>query len=119
MLGLAVYARALSVSCAMRLLQKAFSVDPGRPRRHVLALEVAGTVVKHGHRVPWNRQGNQIGNPIVHDAAINTTWFNYGFGIHDEVMVTLCRGMALENASMVVGNHTDVLGTPVVRFGLG
>ena len=35
-LGHVVYTRALSVSCAMRLLQKAFSVDPGRSRQHVL-----------------------------------------------------------------------------------
>ena len=118
-LGHVVYTRALSMSCAMRLLQKAFSVDPGRPRRHVLALEVAGSVVKHGHRVPQNRQGNQKGNPVVHDAVINTTWSNYGFGAHDEVMVILRRGMALENASMVVDNHTGVLGILVVRFGLG
>jgi hypothetical protein len=76
-------------------------------------------VVKHGHKVPWNHQGNQKGNPAVHDAAINIMWSNYGFGAHDEVMVTLCRGMALENASMVVGNHTGVLGAPVVQFGLG
>ena len=93
-LGHAVYVRALSMSCAMRLLQKAFSVGPGRSRRHVLVTRGSRTVVKHGHRVPRNRQGNQKGNPAVHDAAINTTWSNYGFGAHDEVMVTLRRGMA-------------------------
>ena len=31
--------------------------------------------------------------PTVHDAAINATWSNYGFGAHDEVMVTLRRSM--------------------------
>ena len=32
--------------------------------------------------------------PAVHDAAINATWSNYGFEAHDEVIVTLHRGMA-------------------------
>ena len=32
--------------------------------------------------------------PAVHDAAINATWSNYGFGAHDEVIVTLRRSMA-------------------------
>ena len=32
--------------------------------------------------------------PAVHDAAFSATWPNYGFGAHDEVMVTLHRGMA-------------------------
>ena len=40
-------------------------------------------------------------------------------GLTPSVVVHGGRDMALENASMVVSNHTGVLGTPVVRFGFG
>ena len=93
-LGHAVHTRALSVSCAMCLLQKAFSAGPGRSRRHVLVTRGSrnsGETRAQGSTKP---SGQPKGNPAVHDAAINTMWSNYGSGAHDEVMETLCCGMA-------------------------